>query len=80
MKQFNFAEFLKISNLVKDNLSLFSLNELKTLEDKIITKTNNKTAKPTYLGLFLFIYAVICKKHQFLRRWQNVKNYLNKFL
>jgi len=37
-----------LSTLIKDDLSLFSLNELKTLEDKIITKTNNKTAKPTY--------------------------------
>jgi len=37
-----------LNTLIKDDLSLFSLNELKTLEGKIITKTNNKTAKPTY--------------------------------
>gem|GEM_PF-43129 len=48
MSILKYNDYPFLSTLIKDDLSLFSLNELKMLEDKIISKTNNKTAKQTY--------------------------------
>jgi len=48
MIQLNSTDLPKLYNVVKDDLSLFSLDELKILEDKIITKMSEKTGKQTH--------------------------------